>query len=130
MNFTDWLAEQAASRSDEVADFAQGVACHALWPTQGRVLETFEDFVVREFGTGAVKALHRAWNEYAKSKAPKPQSNPFGGSIDASAAKARRKKSASKPPTEVQSSGVQHTNFWAGHPTLDKAALPLKPPGR
>jgi len=130
MNFTDWLAEQAASRTDEVADFAQGVAGHALWPTQGRVLETFEDFVVREFGTGAVKALHRAWNEYAKSKATKPQSNPFGGSQAASVSRARGKKPSSKSPTEALSSGIQSSNFWAGHPTLDKASLPMKPPGR
>lgn len=129
MTFTEWLAEQAATRTDEVADFAQGVASHGLWPAQGRTLETFEDFVVREFGTGAVKALHRAWNEFAKVKAPKPQSNPFGGAQSASVSHARRKKDSDKP-TESVSSGIQHTNFWQGHPTLDKAALPLKPPGR
>lgn len=124
MNFTDWLTEQAACRTDEVADFAQGVACHALWPTRGRSLETFEDFVVREFGTGAVKALHRAWNEFTKEKAPKSV-NPFGRAADTPAAKARRKAKASAG-AEIRSVG----NPWAGHPVLDKARLPLKPPGR
>jgi len=133
MNFTEWLAEQAATRrTDETADFAQGVACHALWPVGGRNLETFEDFVVREFGPGPVKVLHRVWNEYDRTRAPRVES-PFGGMMSASSPKTRRttrKKADSDPPEVHQSTGIQSSNFWAGHPTLDKAALPMKPPGR
>lgn len=132
MNFTEWLAEQAATRTDDIADFAQGPACHGNWPINGRKVETFEDFVVREFGSNATKTLHRAWNEFQKSKAPKGQESPFGGSIAGSVARARGKMrvrtKASAPPEAP--SGSQHGNFWEGHPTLDKTLLPLKPPGR
>jgi len=132
MTFTDWLSEQAAMRTDEVADFAQGVACHALWPVNGRKLETFEDFVVREFGPGAVKVLHRAWNEFQKTKAPKPQESPFGGAMARSMARKSRQrpKKTSESPEEPVTAGYQHGNFWQGHPTLDKSRLPMKPPGR
>lgn len=131
MNFTDWLAEQAALRTDEVADFAQGPACDPEWPVQAKYLEAYEDFVVREYGVDAVKTLHRAWNEFQKDKAPKAQESPFGGSVVGSVSRAKRNKAKAKSdPTEPVSSGMQHSNFWQGHPTLDKAALPMKPPGR
>lgn len=131
MNFTDWLAEQAAMRTDDVADFAQGPACHALWPVNGRKLEVFEDFVVREYGAGAVKTLHRAWKEFERSRAPKAAESPFGGAVAASAARATRsRKARSVPPQEPVSSATQHSNFWAGDPMLDKSRLPMKPPGR
>jgi hypothetical protein len=134
MTFTDWLAEQAAMRKDDVADFAQGPACDPDWPVQAKQLEDYEDFVMREYGAGAVKTLHRAWNEFQKSKAPKGQESPFGGSIVGSVARAKANKRSrtrkSDPPAEPVSNGYQHTNFWQGHPTLDKANLPMKPPGR
>ena len=131
MNFTEWLAEQAATRSDEIADFAQGPACHGGWPINGRKIETFEDFVVREFGQSAVKALHRAWNEWQKTKTLKGQESPFGGSIVGSVARARGKAKAKSKVAEPETpAGFQHQNFWEGHPTLDKTNLPMKPPGR
>ena len=131
MNFTSWLAEQAAMRTDEVADFAQGPVCHARWPVDGRILETFEDFVVKEFGVGAVKTLHRAWHEFQKTKAPKGQESPFGGPTVASVSRAKRtRKLKAEVPVVGTPPGFQPANFWDGHPILDKAALPLKPPGR
>jgi len=126
MNFTDWLAEQAATRTDEIGDFAQGPACHPSWPAAGRNLEPFEDFVVREFGVAAVKSLHRAWKEFQKSREIQTES-PFGGLVHRSVSRtnpARRVKPADPEPA------TQPANFWSGHPVLDKAALPMKPPGR
>ena len=129
MTFTEWLEEQR-NRTDVIGDFAVSVAGHPNWPKYADGLAQFSAFVDKEFGDGAVEALKTAWREFEAKTGRGMKSSITGHVSRTRSHQSPRKASNGKPAGVPPPPSAQAANFWAGDSVLDKARLPMKPPGR